>query len=272
MFAIGEFSKITGLTVKTLRFYHEKGLLAPSYVNEATGYRYYNAADVERARVIRHLRDLGFSLEQIGLILAESREDADLVGWLERRRREVAARIAGEKETLAALDRIIAQEKEGIVMSGQTTFAIEEKDVPAMLIAGIRMRGKYSDCGKAFGVLCRKLGRHAAGKPQCLYYDGEYKEDDADFEPCIPVRRAVDAEGIVCRELPAGHCVSLVHKGPYEELGRSYEKIFAYIHEKGYRPLIPSREVYLKGPGMIFRGNPKNYLTEIQVLVEPAGT
>ena len=42
----------------------------------------------------------------------------------------------------------------------------------------------------------------------------------------------------------------------------------AYLKQKGYKATAPSREIYLKGPGMIFRGNPKNYLTEIQMVVE----
>lgn len=58
--------------------------------------------------------------------------------------------------------------------------------------------------------------------------------------------------------------------GAYEELGRSYEKVFAFIRERGYEIEIPTREFYLKGPGMIFRGNPAKYLTEIQVLVKEA--
>ena len=70
------------------------------------------------------------------------------------------------------------------------------------------------------------------------------------------------------RELPGGRCVSLVHKGPYEQLGRSYARITQYIKEKGYTVALPTGEVYLKGPGMIFRGNPKNYVTEIQMVIE----
>ena len=50
-YSIGEFSQITGLSVKTLRFYHEKGILIPTSVDEATGYRFYDAAKVEKARV-----------------------------------------------------------------------------------------------------------------------------------------------------------------------------------------------------------------------------
>ncbi len=73
-------------------------------------------------------------------------------------------------------------------------------------------------------------------------------------------------EGIEVRDLPGGHCVALVHKGPYDEMGRSYAKVFDYIKEHGHQVEMPTREVYLKGPGMIFKGNPKRYLTEIQVL------
>jgi len=75
-------------------------------------------------------------------------------------------------------------------------------------------------------------------------------------------------DGISLREIPGGRCVALLHKGPYDELGRSYEKILRYIKDRGYKIQPPSREVYLKGPGMIFRGNPKKYLTEIQMMVE----
>lgn len=149
-----------------------------------------------------------------------------------------------------------------------TRFEIEERDLEPILAAGIRMKGKYSDCGQGFSKLCRKLGRHVAGKPFCLYYDGEYKEDDADFEPCVPIRHEVQVDGIATHHLPGGHFLTLVHRGPYEELGRSYARIFRYANEHGYQVHLPMREVYLKGPGMIFRGNPKKYLTEIQLLVE----
>ncbi len=60
----------------------------------------------------------------------------------------------------------------------------------------------------------------------------------------------------------------MLHRGPYDGIGRSYEKIFAHINENGQKALVPSREIYLKGPGMIFKGNPKRYLTEIQVMLE----
>ena len=149
-----------------------------------------------------------------------------------------------------------------------STFQVEEKNLEPLLIAGVRMKGRYSDCGKGFGKIGKGLGRYICGKCFLLHYDAEYKEDDADFEACMPVRKAKAVDGIDVRELPGGRCVALLHKGPYNELGRSYAKILAFVKEKGYEVLLPTREVYLKGPGMIFKGNPKNYLTEIQMLVK----
>ena len=147
-------------------------------------------------------------------------------------------------------------------------FEVEEKTLQPMLIAGVRMKGKYSDCGKGFSQIARSLGRSICGKPFCLYYDGEYREDDANFEACMPIRKSKQVDGISVRQLPGGRCVSLLHKGPYEQLGRSYEKILGYAKQKDLEPELPSREIYLKGPGMILKGNPRNYLTEIQILIK----
>src|SRR5262249_41248025 len=134
-------------------------------------------------------------------------------------------------------------------------------------IAGIRMKDKYSECGAAFGRIAKRLGRHICGKPMLLHFDREYRESDADFEACMPVRAGKSVDDVAVRELAGGTCVSLLHQGAYDTLGRSYAKILEYVQDAGLEVLVPSREIYHKGPGMIFRGNPKNYLTEIQMLV-----
>jgi effector-binding domain-containing protein len=84
-----------------------------------------------------------------------------------------------------------------------------------------------------------------------LIYDTEYKEEDADLEVCMPVRKGKAKDGISIRELPGGRSVSLLHKGPYDQLGRAYDNILAFVKEKGYEIVMPTREVYLKHPGMI---------------------
>ena len=142
------------------------------------------------------------------------------------------------------------------------------KEVPEILFAGIRFKGKYSDVGFHIGRLFKHCGRLAAGKPFSLYYDSEFKEDDADIEICLPVKKEVYKDNIHSRVLPGGKAVSVIYKGSYENIGAAYKSVIDYINSHDLKTLLPSREIYLKGPGMIFKGNPNIYLTEIQVFIE----
>jgi DNA-binding transcriptional MerR regulator/effector-binding domain-containing protein len=267
-YSIGDFSTVTGLSIKTLRFYHEKGILLPSSVDEATGYRFYDADKFEKARVIRQLRQMEFSIEDIATVLAGCTDELDILNYLERQKNVIQQRIQEDRDVVRSLNEIIANEKAAKQLLEGGDFSVGEKTVEPVLVAGIRMKGKYSECGAVFSRLCKAVGRHGCGKPMCLYFDGEYREDDADFEPCIPIRREVAADGVSIRTLPGARCLTLVHRGPYEHLGRSYANILKQARERKLNIVLPTREVYVKGPGMIFKGNPKNYLTEIQLPLE----
>ena len=267
MFSIGEFSRISGLTVKTLRFYHEQGVLIPSRVDAGSGYRYYDRSKIETARVISALRDLEFSLADISEIVAHHDDDSSILAFLEAHRSEIQERLRKDRRIVRQLDAIISQEKAANVNMSETTYAVEEKTIEPILIAGIRMTGRYSDCAGGFAKLGRAFGRHACGKPMMLHYDNEYRADDANFEVVMPVRKGKSTKAIELRTLPGGPCLSLMHRGPYEELRWSYEKILKHAQDRGIHYQIPTREVYHKGPGMILRGNPKKYLTEIQLML-----
>ena len=253
--------------MKTLRFYHEQGLLIPSAIDDQTGYRYYDRNKIETARVIAQLRRLDFSLDEIAEMLRSCDDDADILDFLMRQRAAVAAKIERIREVERLLDQVITHEQEARIAMASADYQVEERELDAMLIAAVRMHAKYSDCGQGFATIARRFARQMCGKPMLLHHDAEYREL-ADYEACVPIRKGSDVEGISVRVLPGGRAVTLLHKGPYTELGRSYERILAYVKERGYEVHIPSREVYLKGPGMIFKGNPKNYLTEIQMLIK----
>ncbi len=267
VFSIGEFSRITGLTVKTLRFYQEQGLLEPSYVDEQTGYRYYHESKIEAARVISFLRGLELPLSEIAEILKHGEDETQVLAVIQRQKEHIAAQVQRYQRVLREIDQFLAKEREAVQTMRQASFDIQEKDLPAILVAGVRMRGKYAECGSGFAKIGRSFGRHICGPCFLLHYDTEYREDDADFEACMPVRQARQVDGISVRELPAGRAVTLLHQGPYDELGRSYARLMSYLKQQGYEVATPTREVYLKGPGMIFKGNPKKYLTEIQMLL-----
>jgi len=266
-FSIGEFSKITSLTIKSLRLYHEKGILIPSEIDEFTKYRYYDKVNYETALSIKILRKFDFTLAEIKEILDECDDESNLLEQLQSKFSQIQMKIIRYKEISNSLENTITMEKEN-KMKTEENFEIENKEVKTILIAGYKMKGKYSDIGKGFSLLSKKFGRYINGKPLGLYYDGEYKEDEASFEACIPIRKGKEEEEFSVRELKGGKCFVLIHKGPYENLTESYIKLYTYVNEKGCKKILPTREVYIKGPGMIFKGNPKNYLTEIQIFIE----
>jgi effector-binding domain-containing protein len=193
-------------------------------------------------------------------------DEADILDHLLRQRREVAAKLEHYRAANRLLDQVINQEQEARTAMATSDFQVEERQLDSMLIAAVRMQAKYSECGQGFALIGKRYGRHICGQAMLLHYDREYKEI-ADYEACMPISKGSDVEGISVRELPGGRAVTLLHQGPYDELGRSYEKITAYIGEHGHEIQTPTREIYTKGPGMIFKGNPKNYLTEIQMLI-----
>jgi DNA-binding transcriptional MerR regulator/DNA gyrase inhibitor GyrI len=268
MFSIGQFSRITGLTVKTIRLYHEKKLLIPKWVDETTGYRYYDDRNIERARAISYMRELMIPLAEIQDILDRFAEDADILDFLEKHREAIHLKMEQLNKAALSLDDIIQKEKEAKKMIEESSYLVEEKAVEEVRVAGLRWKGRYGDVGKVFSKLGKLAGRNIRGKPMNLYYDAEYKENDADIETCYPVAENIKKSGdLILHTLPGGKCVSLIHKGPYENLNRSYAKIMEYIQNKKYETVLPIRELYLKGPGMIFRGNPKNYLTKIEIFI-----
>jgi len=149
-------------------------------------------------------------------------------------------------------------------------YKIEIKDIPAVQVASIRYKGKYSDFGMYIGRIYKAIKSGAKGQPFSCYYDGEYKEE-ADIEVCVPTLKQVNDSIITTKKLPEIRAVSTIHTGNYESINMAYKAVFDYAQENSINFLIPSREIYIKGPGMIFKGNPSKYITEIIIPIKQEG-
>ena len=114
-YSIGEFSKITGLSVKTLRYYHDRELLIPSYVDDSSRYRYYDNANIEKARIIAHFRKMEFPIDDIKQILDNYDDQADILDYLEKHKQAIRDRMSRYKKIASSLDTIISNEREAIV-------------------------------------------------------------------------------------------------------------------------------------------------------------
>jgi len=149
----------------------------------------------------------------------------------------------------------------------QPAFSIEERELETMTVCSIRFSGAYNGVGPRFSELFKKAGRWITGAPFSLYWDSEFKDGDADIEAAVAVKKQISLNGASCRVLEGGRAACLKHEGPYERIGESYKRLFDYLGERGLEARLPSREVYLRGPGMILPRSPKKFLTEIQILL-----
>lgn len=146
-----------------------------------------------------------------------------------------------------------------------TKYEIVEKKAGNVLVAGIRVKAKYEEMGRLFGEIAGKYGDIIVGTGMCLYYEIGFSEI-ADYEICFPVREKRECNGVNVREIIGGKYVSLTYKGKYENSESAWKSVFEYIGMKGYKPILPSREIYLVSPNET--NNPEEYVTEIQVFYE----
>ena len=267
MFSIGEFSLITRLSVKTLRYYHEEGLLVPDYIDNETGYRYYREQSFEKVIVITMFREMNFSITDIKDIFSLFTDDIEVMDSLLAQKNKIEGAIHRYRKIHTSLEQLIQQIRSNEMDLKNNNYDVEEKNLEDIIFAGIRYNGKYGDMGRFFTLVGKKVGRYIAGRPMALYYDGEYRENDADIEPGFPVLKSISDNEIACRVLPGGKALTIIHRGAYKTLGNSYRKILSCLEEKKLNMKLPTRELYLKGPGIIFKGKPDNYLTEIQIPV-----
>lgn len=266
MMRIGDFSKLARVPVKTLRYYDEVGLFKPANVDESTGYRYYTVDQLARLNRILALKDLGFSLEEIGRFLIEGLSPEEMRGMLKLRQTEIRHRVREETDRLVRVDSRLQQIEQEQTMS---TYDVVLKQVEPLKVASLRgIVPAPPDQGTLWQELEEHLSKHNVrpeGPCLSLYHDDEYKEQDWDIEVCEPIQaELVESERVKVRQLPAIETMAcLLHQGPLVTISEAYDAIMKWIGENGFLITGPAREVYLREAK---NGNQEdlNAVTEIQ--------
>ncbi len=271
MFKIGEFSKLSQVPVKTLRYYDEIDLLKPAEVDQFTDYRFYSAEQLPRLNRILALKDLDLSLAQIGELLDGDLPAEQIRGMFRMKQAEMRGRVKEEQARLARVERRLRQiEQEGTMSTEEVVI----KSIPTMKIAGVReVISTYSDISSLYSALFKHTGRNRArpaGPAMAIYYDEGYRERHIDVEAAVPLSKHIpDGERVKVRELPAvEEMACIVHKGSYDNFSEPYSRLLTWIEANGYRISGPNREVYIKGPGLLTK--PEKYVTELQIPVAKA--
>jgi effector-binding domain-containing protein len=270
MFKIGEFSKFSQVTTKTLRYYDEFGLLKPAKVDRFTGYRYYSASQLSRINRIVALKGIGLSLEQIAHLLENDLSPDQIRGMLRLKQAEIQQQVDEEQARLAQVEWRLRQMEQEETMPTQEVVL---KSVPAQPVASIRDHVSIPGIGRLFGEVFGYLGQRGigpAGPPVGIFYDEEFGEQDQDVEIAVPVSESVtESERVKTHELPAVEKMAcIIHEGSYETVGGAYGQLMAWVEANGYRIAGPCREVYLQGPES--GDDSSTYVTEVQLPVEKA--
>jgi len=256
MFKIGAFSQLTGVTIKTLRYYDRVGLLKPAKVDAFTGYRYYTAEQIDRLNRILALKDLGLSLDEVRQVLFEYPSAAEIRGMLRLKRAQLQQAIDEEQARLQRVEARLRQiEREGQMpvhevvlreVAAQDVLAYREivpgpRDIPTLIMEVVQ-------AVQAGSV-------QPAGPCLALYHHGEYREHDLDIEVAIPVADAapaavpLDGRGAVRRRTLPGTLVAstLCRLESQADIYAANRDLGRWVAENGCRLAEgPCREVYVE--------------------------
>ncbi len=274
MIRIGDFSKLSRVSVKTLRFYDEMDLLKPVDVDRFTGYRYYEFDQLPRLYRILALKDLGFSLGEIGHLLEGDLSTEQMRGMLKLRQAEIRQRVEEESERLERVEHWLREIEQEDCMS---KYDVVIKKVEPIKVASLRrVIPMPNEQGPLWSDLWAYLGPQRvqpAGPCFSLYHDTEHKDRDWDIEICEQVNTELaPTKQIKVYSLPAVETMAcVIHAGPFVTIGEAYDSIAKWIDQNGYQIVGPAREFYLRQPQPEGNQNDPDTVCEIQFPVEKAG-
>ncbi|GLB29714.1 MerR family transcriptional regulator [Lacrimispora amygdalina] len=269
MFQIGEFSKLTQITIRMLRYYDEAGLLKPAEIDPWTGYRMYCVEQIPVLNKIIYLRDSGFTVSEIAAALS-IKDDYSLVSQLDRKQLEVEQAILAEQEKL---NKIELAKRELLNKKSEMHYNISIKSIPGYPVLSLRrtIPDYYAE-----GGLWQELSGFAAEhqiqlskSTFSIYYDTEYREKDVDVELCAPVKKpGKNIDGFTFRNVePVPMMACTMVYGAFSNIAGAYLAFAQWLQENSqYEMSAPTRQIVHRGPWN--ESSPEKYLIEIQIPLE----
>ena len=254
-YRIGEFARLGGVSIKTLHFYDQLGLLRPAEVDARTCYRHYDASQLRDLSAIRALKGLGASLEDIRRVMKRPEADRERRRLLTRLRSDAQRNLATDRRSLDWIE--LELEGAGHDLAGSHVVLKQRGE---MRIASIRARlGSYAEISPVERDLDRALRPSMTGEFRGVLWHRCEASGAIDGEPFVEVRgRATRARGFEIRNLPAAHMASAYCESDDAAAVRTYDAIDRWIHRHSLRLDGPKREIYV------------GQLLEIQFPVQPA--
>jgi DNA-binding transcriptional MerR regulator len=272
LLTIGAFSRACLLSVKSLRAYHEAGILVPARVDPRTGYRGYHPSQLTDAAVIRRLRGLDLPLDHVREVVAA--HDPEVT------RRVLARHETAMRQRLEEVTRIVAELQRGVAQPSAHT-PVHVRRTPALHTLACRGSVAEADfptfLGDAYGRLTGmldRLGLEPAG-PSGALYPPEISDDGPEpVEAYVPIPEPValpdDRGPVMVGEVPSARVAVLVHAGGYETIDATYRQLGAWVAVNARPAGLRVREVYVVSFGDT--ADTEQFSTEIHWPIEPSNT
>jgi DNA-binding transcriptional MerR regulator len=240
---IGELSKMTYLSVKALRHYHEVGLLEPAEVDPSSGYRRYTVDQVATAQAIRRFRDLDMPLDQVRAVL----EAPDLAS----RNEAILAHLEAMQDRLERTQQTVAS-LHALLSGPRAPRPVTYRTLAAMPVLAERATVAFDEAGawleERLAALHHALddeGLAPDGPDGALYDDAFFTEGAGDVVVYVPLGARHPQLDVL--DLPAMRVAAMVHDGPFEDLDQTYGALGTVVAELGLGAAGPIREIYLAG-------------------------
>ena len=265
MLKIGDFSKLSRISIRMLRHYDELGLLVPKSTDDFTGYRYYAEEQLTAAGRIVALRDMGFGLAAIGEILNSYDNPQALAKFLVVKQAEMQTEAEAVNHRLLLLDTAINRlRKDETAMNYNVTV----KTMPERYVASVRkIIPAYDQEGMLWNLMMTETAPQKMQIPEnccslAMFHDDGFKESDVDVEVQMTVKgRYQNTENVVFKTVPAVEIASATYKGSYEQLTAVNQAVAAWVKDNGYEFNDMMFCIYHVSPAQT--QDPDEYVTEV---------
>jgi DNA-binding transcriptional MerR regulator len=264
MLKIGDFSKLTRISIRMLRHYDEIGLLKPDSKDNFTNYRYYSAGQLSVANRITSLKNMGFSLAAISEIMSQYHDADQLKKYLQIKLAEVKEQTESMQERLNLLETTIFRLGEDDTIM---KYDVALKEIPQRYVASLRKTiPTYQDESILWNQMAQETGCDLQMANPCysiaVFHDEGYKESDVDVEVQVAVSGQYDnTENVFFKTVEAIEVASAVYKGSYELITEVNESVAKWVVDNNYSFDGPMFCIYHISPGQ--DPNPDNWVTEI---------
>ncbi|TCJ78005.1 UNVERIFIED_ORG: MerR family transcriptional regulator [Bacillus cereus] len=264
MFKIGDFSKLSSISIRMLRHYDKVELLQPVKINEQSRYRYYSAAQLKKVNQIQMLKDMGFNIATIKEIVASDNMEV-IKSQFKNRSAQIKVEMDDLQKQLRLLEDSMKTMREDVV---EMTYHVSIKEIPERNVASVRkIIPSYNREGDLWGTLMQEIQMKSISIAHpsysiAVFHDREYKENDVDVEIQLSILgKHENTKDVTFKKIESTNVASITVNGSYEQMTAVNEAAAKWIETEGYEIAGPMYNIYHVSPAM--ESDPNKWVTEV---------